>query len=278
MTRFTMNCKGDLRVIEKPVVMGILNITPDSFYANSRMTNLEQAIQTAQEMIEAGAYLLDIGGQSTRPGSEAINEQAEMDRVLPIIQTLHLHFPETILSIDTFSAAVAKQAVLNGASIVNDISGGNLDPNMLETVGSLGVPYVCMHMKGNFQSMHQMTDYSNLTTSILDYFIERIDACTRAGIKDVIIDPGFGFSKTMEQNYELLSNIQSLQLLQKPILAGLSRKSMIYKALNINQNEALNGTTALNMVSLLKGASILRVHDVKEASQTIQLFERLSQH
>lgn len=275
MRRYTLNCKGDLRMIEKPVVMGILNVTPDSFYEKSRVLLVDHALAAAEKMIQEGAYILDIGGQSSRPGSTMISTQEEINRVLPIIHAVHSRFPETLISIDTCVAEVARLAIENGASIVNDISGGQIDDTMISTVAALKVPYICMHLKGDFSNMHEQNTYDNMVEDIIDYFIERIHTCQQAGIKDVILDPGFGFSKNIEQNYTLLSKIKAFEILQKPMLVGISRKSMIYKELNINSDQSLNGTTALNMYALMNGASILRVHDVKEAQETIQLFNRL---
>ena len=270
---FTLNCRGKLVVIEKPLVMGILNITNDSFYAGSRLQDPEAVLTRAGQMIADGADILDIGGQSTRPGSVRISEEAEMEKVLPAIEMLIKKFSAAIISIDTYHAAVAKSAVDVGASIVNDISGGTMDNNMLETVASLAVPYICMHMKGVPETMHHDPRYENITKEILDFFIKRINECRRSGIKDIIVDPGFGFGKTIEQNFILLKNLCLFKMLDTPVMAGISRKSTIYKTLNTDVGDSLNGTTVLNTLALQNGANILRVHDVKEAKEAVMLFE-----
>jgi dihydropteroate synthase len=269
----TLNCKGRMLVVDKPVVMGIINTTPDSFYAGSRFTAADDILREAEKMLEAGAALLDIGGQSTRPGSEQVGAEEELYRVINIIETLSLHFPDAILSVDTYHAQVAGRAVEAGASMVNDISGGTLDADMLETVARAGVPYVCMHIKGNPENMQQQALYQNVTREVLDHFIGRIAACRAAGIRDVIIDPGFGFAKTIAHNFELLRNLQVFRMLDCPIMAGLSRKSAIYKTLGTDAAGALNGTTVMNTIALLNGANILRVHDVKEAVEAVRLVE-----
>jgi dihydropteroate synthase len=268
-----LNCKGTLILIEKPLVMGILNITPDSFYAGSRLQNMDMVLIKGRQMIAEGADILDIGGQSTRPGSERISEEEEIQKVLPVIELLLKEFDPVILSIDTYHAGVAKEAVDAGASIVNDISGGAMDKNMLETVASLSVPYICMHMKGVPETMHYDTSYENIIKEILDFFIKKIDECRLAGIKDVIVDPGFGFGKTIEHNFTLLKNLSIFKMLERPVMAGISRKSTIYKTLNIGVEDSLNGTTVLNTLALQNGANILRVHDVKEAKEAVTLFE-----
>ncbi|MGN6617377.1 MAG: dihydropteroate synthase [Ilyomonas sp.] len=270
---FTLNCKGRLLTIDKPMVMGIMNVTPDSFYPGSRKFSVDEALQTVEKMLTEGATILDIGGQSTRPHSEQITETEEADRVLPVIETIIETFPSAFISIDTFYASVAQQAVYAGASIVNDISGGLLDDNMLQTVGVLKVPFVCMHMKGTPATMQQLAQYENVTREVLDYFINRTEACRKAGISDVIIDPGFGFAKTVSHNFELLKNLDVFRMLDKPLLAGISRKATIYKTLHIPVEEAVNGTTVLNTIALLNGANILRVHDVKQAMEAIELIE-----
>ncbi len=268
---FTLNCKGKLLLIDKPVVMGIINATPDSFYKNSRAVAVEAALKQAETMLHEGATFLDIGGQSTAPGSERISAGQEGDRVLPIIEAIHNNYSAAYLSIDTFYADVAKQAVKAGACIINDISGGMIDDAMFATAASLSVPYVLMHIKGTPQTMQQHAQYEDVTKEVLDYFIQKTNACSEAGIHDVIIDPGFGFAKTIAQNFELLNNLHIFKMLQKPILAGLSRKGTIYKTLNTTPDKALNGTTVLHTIALLKGANILRVHDVREAVEAIEL-------
>ncbi|MFY8004163.1 MAG: dihydropteroate synthase, partial [Chitinophagaceae bacterium] len=255
-----------------PVVMGILNATPDSFFEQSRNLQVDTALATADKMLNEGATIIDIGGQSTRPGAEKLSADEELLRVIPIIEKLHSHFPELIISIDTFYAKVANQAVAAGASIVNDISAGNLDAPMLATVAANKVPFIAMHMLGSPQTMQQHTNYNNLTTDIADYFIQTINKCQQAGINDIILDPGFGFSKTLEQNYSLLKNLSAFHFLNKPLLIGISRKSMIYKALNSTANDALNGTNFLHAFALQNGAAILRVHDVKPAVEAIKLW------
>ncbi len=271
---FTLNCKGKLLVIDKPVVMGIINTTPDSFYSHSRAAAIDIALQQAEIMLAEGATFLDIGGQSTAPGSTRIGREEEADRVLPVIESIQKNFPQSYISIDTFYADVAKQSVQAGACIINDISGGMIDDEMLTTAGSLSVPYILMHIKGTPQTMQQYAVYENVTREVLDYFIQKIYECKTAGIHDIIIDPGFGFAKTIDQNFELLRKMDALSILQKPILAGISRKGTIYKTLGTTPDKALNGTSVLNTIALLKGANILRVHDVKEAVEAIELVER----
>jgi len=268
---FTLNCNGRLLVIEKPIVMGIINTTPDSFYSDSRAAAIDSALQQADTMLSEGATIVDIGGQSTAPGSKRVDEQDEADRVLPVIEAIHKTFNNAFISVDTFYAGVARQSVAAGASIINDISGGMIDDNMLATAGTLPVPYVCMHIKGTPQTMQQQAVYEDVTKEVLDYFIQKTAACKKAGIHDVIVDPGFGFAKTIAQNFELLKNMSVLSMLEKPILVGISRKGTIYKTLGITAAEALNGTTVLNTIALLNGATILRVHDVREAVEAIEL-------
>jgi len=268
---FTLNCRGRLLTFDSPIVMGIINLTPDSFYSGSRQSTVDAALQKAEQMIKEGATILDLGGQSTRPNSKQITAQEEAERVCPVIETVHEQFPETIISVDTYYAFVAEQAVHGGASIVNDISGGTLDEEMLSTVARLKAAYICMHMKGTPENMQQYAVYENVTREVLDYFIQRIDVCKKAGIKDVIVDAGFGFAKTIAHNFELLKNLSVFKVLEKPIIAGLSRKSTVYKTVGITAEEALNGTTVMNTLALLNGANILRVHDVKEAVEAIKL-------
>jgi dihydropteroate synthase len=269
----SINCKGKLVSIDEPVVMGIINATPDSFYEGHLKLNSEGILALADKMIQDGATILDIGGLSTRPGSNPVSVQEETDRVLPLIEAIHNAYPKIILSIDTYNSPVAQAAVNAGASIINDISGGNLDRDMLSTVAALQAPYICMHMQGTPATMQQAPVYGNVVKEVLDFFITKIDACNQAGIKDVIIDPGFGFGKTIEHNFQLLKHLSVLSITNKPILAGLSRKSTICKTLGITAADALNGTTVLNTMALLNGASILRVHDVKEATEAIKLFK-----
>lgn len=268
---FTLNCKGSLLVVDKPLIMGIINVTPDSFYKESRFRGVDIILKQTGKMLNDGAAFIDIGAQSTRPGNKEAGMEEELSRLIGAIDSMHRNFPDAIISVDTYHAKVAQAAVGAGAAMVNDISGGNADPAMLTTVGSLHVPYVCMHIRGNPETMHEPADYENITREVMDYFITKIESCRLAGIHDVIIDPGFGFSKISSQNFELLKNLSLLRILERPILVGLSRKSTIYKTLGITAEEALNGTTILNTISLLNGANILRVHDVKEAAEAIKL-------
>ncbi len=272
---YTLNCKGRLLTIQQPVVMGIINITPDSFYSGSRQFTVDGALLMAEMMLKDGAGILDIGGQSTRPGSKQLTAEEEMERVLPVIEAIRSRFPESFISVDTYFSAVARAAVETGADIINDISGGSFDANMLITVAGLRVPYVCMHVKGKADTMHETNTGINMTQEVLDYFITKEQECRQAGIVDLIVDPGFGFSKTIAQNFDILKNLEVFSILQKPILLGVSRKSSIYKTLGITPEEALNGSTVLHTVGLLKGASILRVHDVKEAVEAVKLTQHL---
>jgi dihydropteroate synthase len=257
--------------LDRPLVMGILNRTPDSFYAGSRVADDGQLLRQAERMIGEGADILDIGGQSTRPHAEHLGEEEELRRVVGAIGMLREKWPDIPISVDTWYARVAREAVAAGASMVNDISGGSLDPEMLATVGRLRVPYICMHMKGNPSTMNKEAVYEDVVKEVLDLFIRRIDDCRRAGIHDVIIDPGFGFAKTAVHNFTLLRNLSLFRITGRPVLLGVSRKSTIYRTLGIEPEEALNGTTVLHTIALLNGASILRVHDVKEAREVITL-------
>lgn len=268
---FTLNCRGRLVTLDRPLVMGIINITPDSFYEGDLATGLDGIVAKARKMVAEGASFLDIGGQSTRPGSDRLSAEVEAERVLPVIARLKAELPQAIISIDTYHAAVAQQAVEAGASMVNDIGGGLMDEAMLPTVAALQVPYICMHMQGRPETMQQNPLYNDVVTEVLDFFIERIAACRQAGIKDVVVDPGFGFGKTQAHNFALLKNLAAFNMLQCPLLAGLSRKGMVYKTLGITPAEALNGTTALHTLALQNGAHILRVHDVKEAMEVVKL-------
>lgn len=269
---YTLNCKGRLLVIEKPVVMGILNITPDSFFSDSRVQHKDELLKKAGQMLHEGAAILDIGGQSTRPGSKRLTAEEEMERVLPAVEVLKATHPDCFISVDTFYAAVAKASIDAGADIINDISAGDMDDQMLSTVAALNVPYIAMHMKGTPDNMQSNPAYENVTRDVVDYFIKKIEQCRTAGIKDIVIDPGFGFGKTIEHNFQLLKSMEVFSMFKIPLLAGLSRKSTIWKTLGIAPEEALNGTTVLNTIALQKGATILRVHDVKEAIETIKLF------
>jgi dihydropteroate synthase len=255
--------------------MGIINATPDSFFGASRAATSTAALAKAETMIKEGAYILDIGGQSTRPGSVQISANEELDRVVPVIESVKKAFPHILISVDSYHPTVVLAAVNAGADIVNDISGGRFFDNMLSIVGSLNVPYICMHSRGTIETMHEKPQSNNIITEILDYFIERIDACNQAGIKDIIIDPGFGFGKTIADNFVLLKELESLQILRKPVLLGVSRKSSIYQTLKITPEDSLNGTTVLNTVGLMNKAMMLRVHDAKEAHQAIQLYRMM---
>ncbi len=256
-----------------PVVMGILNATPDSFYEGSREDSISGALDKASEMISSGAKIIDVGGYSTRPGADDISIEEEIERVLPIIEALRREFPEVIISIDTFRSQVAEKAILAGANIINDVSGFEIDPKIIEIAAKFKIPYILMHTRGTPQTMSSLTEYENLFKDIAFYFSKKIAELKKAGVNDIILDPGFGFAKTIEQNYELLNNLEVFHLLEKPILTGLSRKSMIYKKLGITAEESLNGTIALNAIALEKGAKILRVHDVKEAVDLIDLLK-----
>lgn len=272
---YTLNCKGRLLALEKPVVMGILNITPDSFYSGSRIDQ-KDVVEKAGQMITEGATIIDIGGQSTRPGSDRLTAQEELDRVLPAINSIRQNYPGVFLSIDTYHATVAKETVAAGVDMVNDISAGNMDADMLSTVASLNVPFIAMHMQGTPDTMQDKPTYENVAKEVVDYFIQKTTACKEAGINDLIIDPGFGFGKTITHNFQLLKQLEVLQIFHVPVLAGLSRKSTIWKTLQITPEEALNGTTVLNTIALTKGAAILRVHDVKEAVEAVKLYEAYS--
>ncbi|BAV08096.1 dihydropteroate synthase [Filimonas lacunae] len=272
---YTLNCNGRLLALTRPVVMGIINTTPDSFYSDSRKQNIDTALAQAEQMLADGATILDLGGQSTGPGKPQVDAATEAARVVPVIAAIHQRFPEAFISVDTYFAQVARESAEAGACIINDVSGGTLDMAMLDTVAGLKLPYVCMHMKGTTETMQQFAHYENVTREVLDFFIERLEACRQAGIHDVIIDPGFGFAKTIAHNFQLLKEMHLLQILEKPVLLGISRKSTIYKTLHITPEEALNGTTVLHTVGLQNGAVILRAHDVKEAMQAIQLMQHL---
>ena len=268
---FTLNCKGRLLVVDNPLVMGIINATPDSFYKESRFQGEDKILEQAERMLCDGADILDIGGQSTRPGSEKVSEEEESKRVIDGITVVQKRFPETFISIDTYYAKVARQAVDAGACIINDISGGSMDENMLSTVTSLNVPYVLMHMRGTPDTMQHDTKYNNVTLDVLEFLIEKKNELLKTGIHDVIIDPGFGFGKTISQNFELLRNLRVYKMLQCPIILGISRKSTIYKTLGITADDALNGSTVLHTIGLLNGADILRVHDVREGRELVKL-------
>ena len=271
----TLNCKGKLVDITVPKVMGILNITPDSFYDGGQYFNETAILDRVESMLNEGATFVDIGAYSSRPGARHISEKEEMDRILPVVKVVMKHFPDILLSVDTFRSRIAKACIEAGAALVNDISAGLLDVDMIPVVGQLGVPYIMMHMKGTPQNMREQTTYDDLLMDILFYFSQRIAEARSHQIMDIIIDPGFGFSKTRPQNYEILNNLDNFHITDMPILVGISRKSMISKALETSSDNALNGTTVLNTVALMKGASILRVHDVKEAVECVRLTNEL---
>ena len=269
----TINCKGKLLVLDKPIVMGILNLTADSFYTGLLEESTQAIVDVAGKMLGDGATILDVGGQSTRPGSERVGASEERDRVLPAIENIRKFFPEAIMSIDTYHASVAWAAVETGAQIINDVSAGSLDDNMISTVVDLGVPYICMHMQGTPSDMQQNPSYKNVTTEVLDFLIQKIAECRALGVKDIIIDPGFGFGKTTAHSYDLMKNLQAFKMLEVPLLVGVSRKGMLYKTIGRTAAEALAATSALHMLALQNGANILRVHDVAEATDCIKVWE-----
>lgn len=267
---------GKLVDLSGPTVMGILNITPDSFFEGSRfMSNIPQVTDTVGKMLNEGATFIDVGGYSTRPHAVQVSIAEENDRILPVIEAITKHFPETIISIDTFRSEVAQAAVKAGAGIVNDIAGGNLDQNMFQVVAALEVPYILMHSRGTPETMTSLNQYNNLPVDIISELQSKVFRLQQAGVKDILIDPGFGFAKNPKQGFELMRNLSAFQVLELPLLVGISRKSMIWRTLGITADEALNGTTALNMVALMNGANILRVHDVKEAVETIKLYQEV---
>jgi dihydropteroate synthase len=271
----TINCKGQLIDLSTPRVMGILNVTPNSFYDGGKYKNENEMLSQVEKMINEGASFIDIGAYSSKPNAEFLSQEEEISRLIPAIDLILKQFPETILSIDTFRSEVAKASIESGAGIINDISAGHLDDKMLEIIGKYNVPYIMMHMRGTPQTMQTLTDYDDVVKEILFYFSERIAKARSFGINDLIIDPGFGFAKTLDQNYEIFKKMELFNILELPILVGISRKSMIYKTLNISIEEALNGTTILNTLALTKGAKILRVHDVKEAMECVTLFNKI---
>ncbi|MGV8994369.1 MAG: dihydropteroate synthase [Flavobacterium sp.] len=273
----TINCKGQLIDLSNPKVMGILNITQNSFFDGGKWNSFEKILSHVEQMLNDGATFIDVGAYSSKPNAEFISEEQEIAQIVPVIKLLLEKFPNILISIDTFRAKVAEICIIEGAAIINDISAGNLDEQMLPTIAKLQVPYIMMHMRGNPQTMQSLTDYENLIKEVLFYFSEKIAEARTLGINDIIVDPGYGFSKTLEQNYELMQQSELLKLLELPILVGVSRKSMIYKALDTTADNALNGTTFLHAIALTKGASILRVHDVKEAVEAVKLFGILSQ-
>jgi dihydropteroate synthase len=273
----TLNLKGKLLDLSSPCVMGILNLTTDSFYSNSRISSVELALQRAEVILNEGGKFIDIGAYSSRPGADDVTAQEETDRIVPVVQAITKNFPDALISIDTFRAKVARNAIDAGAHIINDISAGNMDEAMFPTIAELKVPYIMMHMRGTPQTMQQNTEYNNLMLNMASYFSDKVGRLKSLGVHDIILDPGFGFAKTLEQNYEVLQRMEDLNFFELPVLAGLSRKSMIYKFLGGGPEHALNGTTTLNTIALLKGANILRVHDVKAAAECIALVTKVQQ-
>ncbi|HOY40749.1 MAG TPA: dihydropteroate synthase [Chitinophagales bacterium] len=276
MKYFTLNCKGKLLTMDAPIVMAILNTTPDSFFDGGKYIHEAAILHQVERQLKDGATIIDIGGMSTRPNAELISEEEELKRVIEPIKIIHQHFPEAILSIDTFRSKVAEEAVLHGVSIINDISGGTEDERIFEVAAKYTSALILMHKQGSLQTMHQKQKYENLLVDILDFFIAQTAKAKEFGIKDVIIDVGFGFSKTIEQNYSLLKNLKIFEQLEKPMLVGLSRKSMLYKLLNTTAENALNATTIVNTIALQNGASVLRVHDVKEAVECVKIWKMLN--
>ena len=270
----TINCKGQLIDLSTPKIMGILNVTPNSFYDGGKFTLSENGLSQVGKMLEEGATFIDIGAYSSKPNAEFVSEEEELSRILPVVQSVLKQFPDALLSIDTFRSEIAAVCIENGAAIINDISAGNLDEKMMEVVAKYNVPYIMMHLRGTPQTMQSQTNYENIIKEMLFYFSEKVNKARSLGINDLIIDPGFGFAKTLEQNYEVLQNLELFKMLDLPLLAGISRKSMVYKPIGVTANEALNGTTVLNTIALSKGANILRVHDVKEAVECVKLFEK----
>ena len=272
----TINCKGQLIDLASPKVMGILNVTPNSFFDGGEYKTESVILSQVGKMLTDGATFIDVGAYSSKPSAEFVSEKEELNRIVPVVNLILEKFPDCLISIDTFRSEVAKVCLENGAAIINDISAGNLDDKMLETIAKYNVPYIMMHMRGTPQTMQTMANYDNIVKEMLFYFSQRIAEARSLGINDLIIDPGFGFAKTLEQNYEVLRKLGLFEMLELPLLAGFSRKSMIYKTLHSTAEEALNGTSVLNTIALTKGAKILRVHDVKEAMECVTLFNKLN--
>ena len=272
----TINCKGILVDLSSPKVMGILNVTPNSFYDGGKYKSESEILSQVEKMLLDGASFIDVGAYSSKPNADFVSETEEISRIVPVVELILKHFPESFLSIDTFRSKVAAIALKSGAAIINDISAGMLDKKMMETVGKFNVPYILMHMRGTPQTMQTMTNYNHIVKEMLFYFSERVAAARKFGINDLIIDPGFGFAKTLEQNYEVFKKLDLFKILDLPLLAGVSRKSMIYKSLDIEIKDSLNGTTVLNTLALTKGAKIIRVHDVKEAVECVTLFNKIN--
>ena len=271
----TINVNDTLIDLSGPLIMGVINLTPDSFYDGGKYASVDGALQQARKLLAEGADLIDVGAYSSRPNASYVTEQEEIDRLLPFLERFKSEFPDAIVSVDTFRSNVAEAVITNGAHIINDISGGSLDDAMFETVGRLQVPYILMHMRGTPETMQSLTDYEDMISEICIYFAEKIAALRSYGVKDIILDPGPGFAKTVEQNFELVNRFSEFKIFGLPLMGAVSRKSMIYKSLGISAQQALNGTTALNTVLLLKGANVLRVHDVKEAKEVVLLMKKL---
>lgn len=275
--KLTINCRGKLVDLTTPLVMGILNINDDSFYRGSRFTELQAIVDQAGKMLEAGAAIIDLGGMSSRPGAQLIPVEMELERVLPAVRGIHAAFPDAVISVDTIRSVVAREVVAAGAGMINDISGGRFDEQLYPTVAELQVPYVVMHMQKRPENMQDAPAYGDVVRDVLDFLIAEINRLRQLGVKDILIDPGFGFGKSLQHNYELLANLHVFQMLDEPILIGLSRKSMIYKPLGIGPEEALNGTSVLHLKALQEGAKVLRVHDVLAAAEVIKLWELMEQ-
>lgn len=271
-----INCKGRLIDLDQPKIMGIVNTTPDSFYDGGQQDSMELILNKVRTHIEAGADIIDLGGYSTKPGANVVSQQEEINRTVPVINALMLEFPDLVISIDTFRGQVAREAVAAGAAIINDVSGWELDPAMFAAIADLKVPYILMHMKGTPQTMQEKPQYENVTLEVNRYFSTKINALKNAGVTDIILDPGFGFAKSLDHNYTLMAEMDVLGFGEFPLLVGISRKSMIYKLFDTTPAEALNGTSVLNLFALQKGAKILRVHDVKEAKETLTIFQKLT--
>lgn len=274
---YSLNCRGKLLELTEPAVMGILNLTPDSFYDGGRYPDADAMLRQAEKMLHEGAAILDIGGASTRPGAQEVDENEELARVIPAIEAILQRFPEAILSIDTWRSKVAREALHAGARMVNDISAGAFDAGLFQTVADFQAPYILMHMQGTPATMQQAPHYQDVVTEVLDFFIQKINTLHHCGVYDIVLDPGFGFGKTLAHNFSLLKHLaQFSRVLQLPVLAGISRKSMVCKALGVRPEHALNGSTALHMTALQNGASLLRVHDVKEAMEVVKLWKMLA--
>ena len=270
-----INCKGHLIDLEHPKVMGILNLTPDSFYDGGKYKSAADIVRQVEKMLNEGATFIDIGAYSSRPKAKHISQDEELSRLLPMLELVMKEFPNALISIDTFRSHVAELAIQSGACMVNDISAGSLDRDMFTTIAKLQVPYILMHMVGTPQTMQQNVQYENLIKDMIFYFSQKVFALRKLGVNDLILDPGFGFSKTIDQNYELLQKLELFSGMNLPVLVGLSRKSMLYKLLDLDADRALNATTSVNTIALMKGASLLRVHDVREAVETVKIFEKI---